>query len=247
MRKAIFKQNKSWAPLTLIVGQVIAQASAILSLFLFPWTPVTATIAFGMYCGIMLGITMGYHRLYSHNSFNCPKPIEYLLLFFAHIMMVGPAITWVANHREHHKYADTPKDPHSPHYRGFLLAYFGQVLIDINFKFAKHLLRSKLHKAQVRYYWQVILVWALLLFIIDPYSLLYAWLIPAGFAKLIGSLVFTYSHRGKEAHSDLWVGLITLGEGFHDVHHEKGNRQVVWHPLDIGGQLIRMIDRDVKV
>ena len=59
MRKAIFKQNKSWAPLTLIVGQVIAQASAILSLFLFPWTPVTATIAFGMYCGIMLGITMG--------------------------------------------------------------------------------------------------------------------------------------------------------------------------------------------
>ena len=65
-------QNKSWAPLTLIVGQVVAQVSALASLFFFPWTPVTATIAFGMYCGIMLGITMGYHRLYSHNSFNCP-------------------------------------------------------------------------------------------------------------------------------------------------------------------------------
>ena len=63
MRKAIFKQNKSWAPLTLIVGQVVAQVSALASLFFFPWTPVTATIAFGMYCGIMLGITMGYHRL----------------------------------------------------------------------------------------------------------------------------------------------------------------------------------------
>ena len=48
MRKAIFKQNKSWAPLTLIVGQVVAQVSALASLFFFPWTPVTATIAFGM-------------------------------------------------------------------------------------------------------------------------------------------------------------------------------------------------------
>ena len=81
MASTVLKQNKSWAPLTLIVGQVIAQVSAILSLFLFPWTSVTATIAFGMYVGIMLGVTMGYHRLYSHNSWKCPKPIAYLLLF----------------------------------------------------------------------------------------------------------------------------------------------------------------------
>ena len=75
-----------------------------------------------------MGITMGYHRYYSHRAFKMPKWIEYYLLFFAHIMMVGPAITWVANHREHHKYVDTPKDPHSPHYRGWLMAYAGQVL-----------------------------------------------------------------------------------------------------------------------
>ena len=247
MRQAVLKQNKSWAPITLLAGQLIAQATALLSLFLFNWTPATIAISLFVYCSIMLGITMGYHRLYSHRAFDCPKPIEYLLLFFAHIMMVGPAITWAANHREHHKYADTPKDPHSPYYRGVLLAYFGQVLIDINFKYVKDLLKSKIHRQQVKYYWQVIALWALFLYIIDPYALLYAWLIPAGFAKMIGSLVFTFSHRGKEAHSDLWVGIITLGEGFHDIHHEKGNRQVVWHPLDLGGQLIRMIDRNVKV
>ena len=247
MRKAVFKQNNSRAPITFLAGQIVAQVSAILSLFLFPWTPVTMAIAVFMYCGIMLGITMGYHRLYSHNAFKCPKPIEYLLLFFAHIMMVGPAITWAANHREHHKYADTPQDPHSPYYRGVMLAYFGQVLIDINFKFVRDLLKNKIHRLQIKYYWHVTAVWALLLYIIDPYALLYAWLIPAGFAKMIGSLVFTFSHRGRKAHSDLWVGLLTLGEGFHDTHHEFGNRQVVWHPLDIGGQLIRMIDRDVKV
>ena len=247
MASTVLKQNKSWAPLTLIVGQVIAQVSAILSLFLFPWTTVTAIIAFSMYVGIMLGVTMGYHRLYSHNSWKCPKPIEYLLLFLCHIMMIGPAITWAANHREHHRYVDTPKDPHSPHYRGWMLAYFGQVLITINFKFVKDLLRNPLHRLQVKYYWQVILVWVGLLLLIDPMALLYAWLIPAGFAKLIGSLVFTYSHRGKKPHSDTWVGLITLGEGFHDVHHEVGNRKILWNRLDIGGQLIRMIDRNAKV
>jgi fatty-acid desaturase len=245
MRKAVLKQNKSWAPITLLAGQLLAQVTAIASLFLYSWTPATVAIAVGVYVSIMLGITMGYHRLYSHRAFKCPKWIEYYLLFFAHIMMVGPAITWSANHREHHKFADTPKDPHSPHYRGWLLAYFGQVLIDIDFKYVKDLLKSPIHRYQVKYYWQVILVWAFLLFSIDPYALIYAWLAPAGFGKLIGSLVFTFSHRGRKAHSDLWVGLITLGEGFHDIHHNS--RKMLWHPLDLGGQLIRMIDRDVKI
>jgi stearoyl-CoA desaturase (delta-9 desaturase) len=168
------------------------------------------------------------------------------MMFGPHIMMIGPALTWAANHREHHKYVDTPEDPHSPYYRGVMLAYFGQVLIDINFKFVRDLLKDKLHRLQVKYYWQVVGAWALLLALIDPYALLYAWLIPAGFAKMIGSLVFTYSHRDRKAHSDMWVGLLTLGEGFHEIHHRTA-RRVLWHPLDLGGQLIKWIDRDVKV
>ena len=246
MRKAIFKQNKSWAPVSLLVAQIIAQLTALSSIFFFSWTPATIATSVIMYCGIMLGITMGYHRLYSHNAYKCPKLIEYLLLFFAHIMMVGPAITWAANHREHHKYVDTSLDPHSPYYRGVMLAYFGQVLIDIDFKFVRDLLRRKIHRLQVKYYWHVILIWAGLLFaLLGPQALLYAWLVPAGFAKLIGSLVFTFSHRNRMAHSDMWVGLITLGEGFHDKHHENA-RTALWHPLDLGGQLIRMIDRNVQ-
>ena len=67
-----------------------------------------------------------------------------------------------------------------------------------------------------------------------------------GFAKLIGSLVFTFSHRGKKAHSDTWVGIITLGEGFHEAHHVNA-RTALWHPLDLGGQIIRMIDSNAKI
>lgn len=242
MRKAVLKQNNSWAPVSLLVGQLIAQLSIIpMIMFAAPWQYIPCLI---VYCGMMLGVTMGYHRLYSHKAFNCPKPIEYLLLFFAHIMMIGPAITWAANHREHHKYADTPKDPHSPHYRGVLLAYFGQVLININFKFVTDLMRSSLHRKQVKYYWHWIVLWVGVLVVIDPMAILYAWLAPAGFAKLIGSLVFTFSHRDRKAHSDMWVGLITLGEGFHAVHHET--RNVVWHRFDLGGRLIQLIDPTVK-
>ena len=246
MRKAVLKQNKSWAPITLLAGQLIAQTTAILSLFLFNWTASTITIALFVYCSIMLGITMGYHRYYSHRAYKMPKWIEYYLLFFAHVMMVGPAITWVANHREHHKYVDTPKDPHSPHYRGWLMAYAGQVLIDIDFKLVKDLLKDNLHRMQVKYYWYVVFVYAAILFALDPMALIYAWLVPAGFAKLIGSLVFTFSHRGKKAHSDTWVGIITLGEGFHEAHHVNA-RTALWHPLDLGGQIIRMIDSNAKI
>ena len=246
MRKAVLKQNKSWAPITLLAGQLIAQTTAILSLFLIDWTASTIAISLFVYISIMLGITMGYHRYYSHKAFKMPKWIEYYLLFFAHIAMFGPAITWVANHREHHKYVDTEKDPHSPHYRGWLMAYAGQVLIDIDFKLVRDLLKDNLHRMQVKYYWHVIIVYAAILFSINPMVLIYAWLVPAGFAKLIGSLVFTYSHRGKKANSDTWVGIITLGEGFHDKHHVNA-RTALWHPLDLGGQLIRMIDSNAKI
>lgn len=246
MRKAVLKQNKSWAPITLLAGQLIAQTTAILSLFLIDWTASTIAISLFVYISIMLGITMGYHRYYSHKAFKMPKWIEYYLLFFAHIAMFGPAITWVANHREHHKYVDTEKDPHSPHYRGWLMAYAGQVLIDIDFKLVRDLLKDNLHRMQVKYYWHVIIVYAAILFSINPMLLIYAWLVPAGFAKLIGSLVFTYSHRGKKANSDTWVGIITLGEGFHDKHHVNA-RTALWHPLDLGGQLIRMIDSNAKI
>ena len=246
MRKAVLKQNKSWAPITLLAGQLIAQVTAILSLFLIDWTASTIAISLFVYISIMLGITMGYHRYYSHKAFKMPKWIEYYLLFFAHIAMFGPAITWVANHREHHKYVDTEKDPHSPHYRGWLMAYAGQVLIDIDFKLVRDLLKDNLHRMQVKYYWHVIIVYAAILFSINPMLLIYAWLVPAGFAKLIGSLVFTYSHRGKKANSDTWVGIITLGEGFHDKHHVNA-RTALCHPLDLGGQLIRMIDSNAKI
>ena len=235
--------NKKLLPYTLFAGQVVAMLSTIAMLDAETWQWAVTGVMY--FCIMTFGITVGYHRYFSHRAFKCPRWFEYVMLFFAHIMMVGPVIVWVANHREHHKYADTFRDPHSPHYRGWLRAYFLQVFAKIDFTLCRDLLRQDLYRTQVKYYWRLIILWALLLSLLDPFALIYAWLAPAGFAKLIGSLVFTYSHRGKKANSDLWVGIITLGEGFHEGHHEKP-RQVLWHPLDVGGHMIRLIDKNVK-
>lgn len=232
----IGKAGMQWS---LFAGQVVSMF-AIVPMIVYG-TATQWAIASAVYFSIMtFGLTMGYHRYLSHSYFKCPKWFEIVMLFFAHIMMVGPAILWVATHRAHHKYADTEQDPHSPTYKGFFYAHFLQVFTEPNIKWAGRLLRSDLYRTQHRYYWEIITVYALILFILDPFALVYAWLAPAGAAKLIGSLVFSYSHRGGKANSDLTVGLLTFGEGFHKPHHDD-RRLYIWHPLDVGGRLIQLI------
>lgn len=71
-----------------------------------------------------LGITIGYHRLLAHRSFNCPKWFEYFWVLAGYLAFEGSPIWWIVIHRAHHKYVDTPLDPHSPRY-GLSYAHFG--------------------------------------------------------------------------------------------------------------------------
>ena len=82
-----------------------------------------------------------------------------------------------------------------------------------------------------------IFLWALILVLIDPYALIYAWLAPAGLAKILGSLVFSYSHRNGKPNTDAWVALVSGGEGYHTPHHNNP-RQVRWGKFDLGGFII---------
>ena len=226
-------------PYFLLAGQVLAMLS-IIPMFLYAETwhwYVTGVMYFGM---MSLGISIGYHRYLSHKQLQMPNWLQIVCLFFATIMIVGPAVVWVANHREHHKFTDTHRDPHSPYYRGIFRAYFLQVLAKINFKLAKDVLRDTLCRFQTKYYKELLAIWLIILTLVDPFAIIYAWLAPAGFAKLIGSLVFTYSHRKRKSNNDLWLGLITFGEGFHKTHHQKPKLDLL-HPLDISGWIIRAV------
>jgi stearoyl-CoA desaturase (Delta-9 desaturase) len=62
-----------------------------------------------------LGITVGFHRMLTHRSFQAPKPVEYVFAILGSMAVEGPVLAWVADHRKHHAHADQEGDPHSPH------------------------------------------------------------------------------------------------------------------------------------
>ncbi len=61
-----------------------------------------------------LGVTVGYHRYFTHGSFKAKKGLRVALAIAGSMAMQGPVITWVSDHRRHHKYSDKEGDPHSP-------------------------------------------------------------------------------------------------------------------------------------
>jgi stearoyl-CoA desaturase (delta-9 desaturase) len=62
-----------------------------------------------------LGITVGYHRLFTHRSFKTGRTVRALLAVCGSMAVEGPVIEWVATHRKHHRFSDHEGDPHSPH------------------------------------------------------------------------------------------------------------------------------------
>ena len=71
-----------------------------------------------MYVLTGYGVTLGFHRLLTHRSFQTYKPVEYTLAVFGSMAVQGPVMSWVADHRKHHAHTDKEGDPHSPHGHG---------------------------------------------------------------------------------------------------------------------------------
>ena len=72
----------------------------------------------GMYAVTALGITVGFHRLFVHRSFETYLPVKFVLAALGSMAVQGPLFQWVGLHRRHHQHSDTPDDPHSPHHQG---------------------------------------------------------------------------------------------------------------------------------
>lgn len=71
-----------------------------------------------MYIATGLGVTVGYHRLFAHRSFDAVRPVRFILAVFGSMAAQGPVLKWVATHRRHHQHSDQIQDPHSPHHHG---------------------------------------------------------------------------------------------------------------------------------
>jgi stearoyl-CoA desaturase (delta-9 desaturase) len=101
------------------VGAVAVPFGATIGAIALFWnslvTPADLAIAAAMYLVTAIGITVGFHRLLTHRSFQTSKSLEYLFAAFGSMAVQGPVISWVADHRKHHAHTDKDGDPHSPH------------------------------------------------------------------------------------------------------------------------------------
>ncbi len=96
-----------------------------------------AGLAAAFYVVSMLGVTVGFHRYFTHGAFRCGRALRIALAVAGSLAVQGPVIHWVADHRRHHAFADKEGDPHSPWrygtspaalVRGFWHAHLGWIL-----------------------------------------------------------------------------------------------------------------------
>jgi stearoyl-CoA desaturase (delta-9 desaturase) len=97
------------------------------------WSDVA--VFFIVYIPLGLGVTVGFHRLFTHRSFKAKPWVRGMFAIFGSAAIEGPIISWVADHRKHHAFSDKPGDPHSPHdheggvLRGLFHAHVGWLFI----------------------------------------------------------------------------------------------------------------------
>ena len=82
----------------------------------FGWAHLALLLS--MYVLTGLGVTVGYHRLFTHKSFETGPVMTFIIGALGSMAAEGPIITWVATHRKHHQHSDDDEDPHSPHAHG---------------------------------------------------------------------------------------------------------------------------------
>jgi len=189
-------------------------------------------IAVGLYGIRMFAITAGYHRYFSHRSFKTGRIFACVLAFLAQTSAQRGVLWWAGHHRQHHRRSDSEGDPHSPLVSGFWHAHVGWI-------FAPAHQESDLESvADLAKYPE--LLW------LDrhPYLPAFlmgfaAWLL-AGWSGLvvgffwstvalwhatfsINSLAHVIGRKryvtGDQSRNNLWLALLTFGEGWHNNHH----------------------------
>ncbi len=101
-----------------VVLPLVGFAFAMVSLWGWGFGWVDLGLLVGMYALSALGITVGFHRYFTHKSFETNAVVRFILAALGSMAVQGSVLRWVAQHRRHHQHSDTPADPHSPHHHG---------------------------------------------------------------------------------------------------------------------------------
>jgi len=218
----------------------------------FDWRIWLFTLIMG--CCTSVSITGGYHRLFAHRSYSAKTWVKLFYLLFGGASFQGSVMKWATDHRRHHRYVDTEKDPYNIK-QGFWYAHIGWLLVedDPNYKdkFAQDLLQDRLVYLQHKYYLWVAFGMGVLLPTLVGY-----WMGSAlgGFAVAAALRLVVTNHStffinslchtlGRQPYSDdhsardsYLMAFLAFGEGYHNFHHQfqsdyrNGIRWYDWDP-----------------
>jgi stearoyl-CoA desaturase (delta-9 desaturase) len=199
-----------------------------------------------------LAVTVGYHRLYSHSTFKTNKYVEAVILFFASMATQGSALKWSCDHRRHHAFVDTERDPYSIK-KGFMHAHMLWLFREtepIDQKVVADLWKNKLVMFQHKYYGTLMIITNVLAtvfmgYLFDDYlgALVVTWGIRLFFLHhftwFINSLAHTWGAQSfSQEHTavdNYLISLVTFGEGYHNYHHTFANdyrNGIKWYHFD---------------
>lgn len=108
--------------LTAVVLPFLGMIAAIVMLWGVAFDWVYLGLLVGMYLATAIGITVGFHRYFTHRSFETSRPVAFALAVLGSMAAQGSVLEWAAIHRRHHQHSDEENDPHSPHTHGDTLA-----------------------------------------------------------------------------------------------------------------------------
>lgn len=249
-----------WSSFFLLAGFHLA---AILGLFFVSWDWSACFLGSGLYVIGMCG-GIGNHRYWSHGSFKARRWVEYMLAFAGGITGHGTIRDWQRNHHQHHEFADSPGDPHSPwqypnRLRGFWWAYMGWNFWEV-LPPEGYTPRGKSNypviQWQDRWYlpifiggvlgpglwlgWSGVWIAGVLRYLAGLHGI---WAL-GSLAHLFGDRP-TYIQPPKGHAGDLWwLSFISNGEGWHFKHHAHPQAAILgprWYQPDFGKWIIRTL------
>ncbi|WP_200893983.1 acyl-CoA desaturase [Xanthomonas sp. MUS 060] len=202
-------------------------------------------VALALYAVRMFALTGFYHRYFAHRAFKTSRALQFLFAALGATCVQRGPLWWAAHHRNHHRHTDTAADPHSPRQHGFWWSHSGWFLTPRGFRTDWEAIPDLRRFPELRFLDRFDLVLpvllALALFALGQWlhrhvpqlgtdgSQLLVWgffvstvaLFHATFT--INSLAHRFGSRRFDTHDDsrnnLWLALLTLGEGWHNNHH----------------------------
>jgi stearoyl-CoA desaturase (Delta-9 desaturase) len=231
-------------------------AGAIVGLFVIPLSWKGAALSLGMYLVMMTAVTIGYHRYFSHRSFKTSRAFQFLLALVCEMSAQKGVLWWAAHHRHHHRFSDREGDLHSPTLRGFWWSHVGWILardyaatrIDLVKDLARYPELRWLNRFHVV---PVLGLGALMLLVGGLPGLYWGWVVMTVLlwhgTFTVNSLAHVWGRRRFDttdtSRNNLWLALLTLGEGWHNNHHyyQSSARQgFFWWEVDVSYYVLRL-------